>query len=89
MPKLTNWFITSDSNPYLAPELITSKLVGVVTGHDAFTDGEMVVTSPIVGSKGDLIITKSGTLYELGEVDREYENKYPGARERVLKAIKS
>lgn len=41
-------------------------LHGVVYGHKRFYNGEKITTSLVVGKKGDLVITESGTLYSLG-----------------------
>jgi signal peptidase I len=61
---------------------------GIVKNHPEFRDGDVVITSRIVGVIGDSVTTKSGTTYELGSVDESYEAEYPNAKERLLKAIK-
>ena len=88
MPKLESWsVIAGEVSPYTAPELIRPKLHGKVYGHPRFTDGDEVTTSPFLRAEGEVIITASGTRYELGEVDPQYEKTYPNARERVFKTI--
>jgi hypothetical protein len=83
--KLENWSVTCRwDQPYIAPELKTC-LQGLVYGHPEFPDGETVTTSIIkeVTVEGH-IVTKSGSTYELGEVDPAYELAYPNARQRLL-----
>ncbi len=84
--RLENWSVFSDANPYQAPELGRKYLQGYVLGHPSFNDGEHVHTTAIVAAEDGVIVTASGSRYELGEVDPGYEAQYPGARERLLKA---
>ena len=88
--KLENWCICAKrmSDAYIAPELVAVRLAGNVANHPAFKDGSHVTTSPIVAFDGDKVKTKSGSLYELGEVDPDYEKVYPNARERLFKSLK-
>jgi hypothetical protein len=87
--KLENWFLVyGDYDPYKPPECNTQHLAGKVFGNPNFNDGEEIRTSPIVGKEGDKIVTKSGSVYELGEVLPDYEKQYPGARERLFNSVK-
>ena len=48
-------------------------MTGTVCGHPTKADGHQVVTSPIRTSKGRLVTTQSGNVYELvGDPDPEY-----------------
>lgn len=85
--RIENWAVHSDGSPYLAPELHSKFLSGEVFGHPCFQDGEFVNTSPIIGTKDGVVITRSGSRYVLGAVKTDYEDAYPGARERLLKAF--
>ena len=68
---------------YTAPELVTFNLKG------RLPDGRYVRTSYIVGvTDDDFIKTKSGSIYELGEPDEEYEKLFPDSKNRVIKQIK-
>ena len=88
--KLENWSIcTPKVNPFTAPELIPQCLQGNVYGHPRFRDGEFVISSRIVGIKENLILTYSGSTYELGEPDPDYEDEYPDAKSRVLNSLMS
>jgi hypothetical protein len=86
MPKLEQWSVIDTRGPYDPPEWAQPSLTGTVTGHHRKSDGKSIVTSPIAGVENGVVRTKSGTLYELGEVDPEYEAKFPGARERLFKS---
>ncbi len=88
MPCLNKWSIGM-RNPYIAPELQTAHLQGVVTGHSRKKDGEKVVTSAIRGQRWGYVVTASGSYYDLGEVDPEYERRYPHAKERLMKSLEA
>ncbi len=55
-------------------------------GHPNHDDGKEVSTSRIINVDDGLVFTKSGSVYELGSVDPDYELEYPGARKRLLGA---
>lgn len=71
---LQNWFVRYRhlDDFYRAPELNYKVLAGDVYRHPRFPDGHPVKTSAIVGVNGRLITTKSGTVYKLGRIQREY-----------------
>ena len=88
MAKINNWsLIHMRNSEYDAPETRKVYFAGEVYGHSFFDDGERIVTSEIVGFKGNKFYTFSGTEYELGDVSIEYENKYPNAHERLMKSL--
>lgn len=63
----------------------TQSLSGQVFGNPKFNDGQFVTTSRIVGKNSqNEVITKSGNSYELGQIKRDYEAEFPGARNRLL-----
>jgi hypothetical protein len=68
--KLQDWSCWSD--PYAAPEIRTTCLVGRVYGHHREPDGKKVKTSRIVDADGRLVTTSSGTVYRLGRIDPKY-----------------
>lgn len=84
--RLENWSVVSpQTDPYKAPELCSLVLRGNVYGHPNFEDGKEIITSTIVETTDDgKIKTYSGNVYELGEVDPEYERLYPNSRERIF-----
>jgi len=62
-------------------------LHGVIFGHPKHDDGKQVRTSVIVGKVGKFIQTAGGSLYELGKVRKEYEQKFPDAFNRIMKCL--
>jgi len=75
MKRLKNWSVVFGSN-----------LHGIVFGHPKFENGTEITTSKIVGTREGLILTYSGSEYQLEDVDPEYEKAFPNARQRLLKA---
>ncbi len=73
---MEQWSLThGESNPYLAPELRTKKLHGVckerameLGGHES----EKITTSTIISYENNIVTTKSGKKYELGEPSKDY-----------------
>lgn len=86
---LENWIILSvDTDPFAAPETRTTSLHGEVFGHPGFREGQTITTSAIVGKTAkDEIRTRSGSVYTLGQVRTEYEEKYPDAKAKLLSSI--
>jgi hypothetical protein len=85
MPTINHWFIAPDkSDPYIAPELRSSRLFGYVEGHPELQDGLPIITSTIVGVVNGKVVTRSGTSYELLDPDPGYEAEFPNAKARVL-----
>lgn len=63
--RLENWGVTSHPHyPRTDP-----CLCGEMYGHPHFAPGERMTSSPIKELRGGLIVTRSGTFYELGKVD--------------------
>ena len=85
MTAINNWFIAPDtSEPWRAPELRKTRLVGVVYGHPELADGTFIRTSVIDKVEDGLVVTRSGTRYELMDPDPAYEAAFPNAKGRVL-----
>jgi len=83
--KLERWWVVSRiQGGIVPPEEPGNRLCGVVTGHHRIADGHEVTTSPVLLRRGDRVVTKSGSEYELGQPERVYESVFPGARERLL-----
>lgn len=83
--KLENWsVVVLDFSPYTAPEALPKGLHGFVYGNPKFADGDEVTTTAIVGTREGRVLTRSGSEYELGEVDPDYEAQFPNARSRVF-----
>ena len=80
--KLENWSVCSTGDMYTPPELRRPVLQGQVYGHPNFEDGAPLTSSYIVKMEGELVVTRSGSKYELGTVDPEWEKAFPNAAER-------
>jgi len=74
MARLEQWslVILGDVSGYEAPERLPRAARGRVYEREGFTDGKGVTTSRIVEMGEDYVITRSGTRYDLGEVDPDY-----------------
>jgi hypothetical protein len=86
--RIENWGITTDADPYKAPEQRKSRLCGDVYGHPNFGEGHNITTSSIVRVEAvdpttKLVYTSSGSCYILGKVAEEYEAIYPDAFNRI------
>lgn len=82
--RLENWSVVEDlSDPYMAPEL-RARISGKVYGNPKFKDGTVILISRAVGRVGNDILTQSGSRYELGDVDPEYEKIFPDAKNRIF-----
>lgn len=82
--KLENWAVVEEYEPYTASELRKARLQGTVYGHPKHDDGKRVVTSSIqkVDPVAKTVTTRSGSVYELGKVDPEWEAQFPDAESR-------
>lgn len=79
--KLEKWSLVAIGRPYDAPESYWHCLQGI---NEA---GSQVVTSSIVGCQNSHVLTKSGSIYELGEADPDYEKLYPNAKKRLFERL--
>lgn len=61
---LNNWSVISNADPYTPPEYECKKLSGIRE-----EDNKEVITSTIMSADGNKIITYSGSVYILGEID--------------------
>lgn len=74
--KLENWGLVEEN-----------KLHGQVYNHPNFENGSWVTTSRIVGVKNKIVITYSGSHYDLGKVNDEYERLFPNAANRFFNRL--
>lgn len=81
---MENWAVVRDYDPYMAPELCKTRLQGTVYGHPKHDDGKVLVTSSIqkIDPVGRTVTTRSGSVYELGSVNPEWEAQFPDAENR-------
>jgi hypothetical protein len=71
--KIDNWSVCCDNfDPYMAPEQIISSLHGTVYNHPLHTNGKEICTTSIKEVNGRMVTTKSGTVYVLGKIDKNY-----------------
>jgi hypothetical protein len=86
---IENWaVITPTPDRYAAPETLTQCLHGEVFDHPRFEDGHRVTTSSIRGkTETGEVVTHSGSIYDLGQIDEAYEVAFPGARKRLLDSL--
>lgn len=91
--KLDNWALVSIPDPYKPPETMKQYLHGEVSGNPKFVNGSSITTSRFVGiTRKDGKYygrTNSGSLYELGHVNPEYEKTYPDALNRLINRSES
>lgn len=87
--KLENWAVVQFEESYSAPELCSLHFKGFAYGHPKYEDGYPIVTTRIVSYKDGIFTTYSGSQYELGTVDPDYEKVYPNALDRVFESAKN
>jgi len=87
--RIEEWAVVHPTpDPHAAPETQTQRLGGKVFGHPRFKDGHRVTTSSIRGKNiSGEVVTKSGSSYELGEIDPGYEKAFPDAKNRLLDSL--
>jgi hypothetical protein len=54
-------------------------LSGIVYNHPSIADGRLITTTALLGKTGDLVVTKSGSVYDLRE-----SHGYADAGEKLL-----
>jgi len=94
-PIIQNWCIVgmppNGMDPaYCPPELLEPRFVGFVHGHPTRSPEKCTAVSSYTGwdeDKQEVIC--SSRNYRLGEVDPNYEEKHPNARERFIEQLKT
>jgi len=87
--RIEDWaVVTPVLDPYAAPETQPHSLSGKVFNHPRFEDGQDITTSSIVGktTEGE-VLTTSGSSYELGRINPQYEKRFPNAKKRFLGSL--
>lgn len=87
--KINNWaMVTKSLSPYHAPEQGIQCLNGNVENHPRHEPGKNVDTTEVIGQTAEsYIVTRSGSVYELGEPAPAYEKAFPNAKQRVLASL--
>lgn len=88
--RMENWgVVASVNNPYAPSWAQSRSLYGQVYNHPGFEDGEYVTTSSVVGkTKEDEVVTLSGSIYQLGQINPDYEQEFPDAKTLMLDCLK-
>ena len=78
--KIENWsIVVLNCDPYQPPETQISGISGQVYNHPTYKDGKHITTSKIEDFKDGCVVTRSGSIYELGKIDPLYAKVYPNA----------
>jgi len=93
--ELRNWSVCElpqKFDPYKAPEQQQQQktLQGQVYGHpiERHYDGKWVTTSVPVATDGvNTVYTKSGSSYELGAIDENFEAEFNNAKQRMFDSL--
>ncbi len=83
-PRLDDWYLTIENDPFKAPEQQTTFAAGAVSNHtnSKFKDGKHIVTSRVIElNVEDKFLRTRNTRYDLGEPKEEWlewlkENSY-------------
>lgn len=92
-PIVKDWaFIGAASNPFVAPELIPSRLYGKIYGSEKFPDGTNVVSSSIqrmIEEQGVIIVETRNSKYIIreNEVSKEYKEKMGNIWQKLIAII--
>ena len=84
--KLEQWSVLESFN-HVHREICFQHLYGIPNGHPRLPDGHCVTTSPVIGQRDGMVITKSGSVYELGTPAADYAARYPDAHARLFAAL--
>lgn len=71
MMKLEDWNVLEDRLVGAFTGTPTLFLHGKVFGSPNFEDGKEIRTSMLIGKEGEVVVTRSGSRYELGEPDED------------------
>lgn len=84
--RIENWSILLDfeDEEYTSPQNYFLSFAGMAYGHPKFEDGTGIKTSRIVSYKRGIFKTASGSAYVLGNVNPDYEIKYPNAYSQLI-----
>ena len=92
--EIRNWSLTAPVGiqglfgPSMAPEqVMTSRLRGEIWYRPLYADGVFLMSSPIVGLKGEDQVVTMNSAYKLCAPSPEYEEEFPNARARVLNSL--
>lgn len=78
---LDNWSLVD------YPETNRLRLYGEIYNNEYFDEGEKIITNYVVGKCRGMVQTEDGVLYDLMDVDPEYEKKFPDAYERLMNLL--
>lgn len=94
--KLENWAFVmpkdSKIDTMVLPEdfkKMECRLVGEVYGRAGSTDGRAVCTSPVREFDGKIAKTRSGSIYELGTKNKDYQHFIDACKSDEIKVLKN
>lgn len=94
LPIIDEWsvvFTPADITPYTAPEQISQSIHGRVSNHAKFSTGDSITTNSLVGKREidgeEVVVTRSGSMYRLGEVLPDYGKQFPDAKARLFNSM--
>jgi hypothetical protein len=82
---IENWFTKPGGNGFTAPEVAGITICGML-------DGKLIRTSTVRSFQGRTVVTNSGTVYHLGQIDSEFldhlkANNYPFDPENPIRLV--
>jgi hypothetical protein len=86
--RLQNWSLCArPPGGWQSPDNDGVRVFGFVFGHPRHLDGKELITSPVMRCFDNLVVTRSGSEYELGSIDPAYERRYPDALQRLFACL--
>jgi hypothetical protein len=72
MYRLEEWATVIYPDPWQPPEMQSIAIRGKIYNHPNYEDGHEIITSSIASANGKIITTKSGSIYQLGKINKEF-----------------
>jgi hypothetical protein len=83
--RIEDWTIDCrPAGPQMTEEVRALHLKGRVLNHPRYPLGGIITTSSIAGRRGHLVITHSGSIYELGRACPEHEAQFQNPVKQLL-----
>lgn len=85
--RIENWSYAKGFDLCTPDKEMQGCLWGQVFGHPNHYEGENIRTSRVVAIENGMVVTFSGSRYELGEPSPDYEKAFPNCKARLLGQI--
>ena len=86
--KIEDWTVVPlPANAWTADQVRPLHLVGRVSHHPHWPVGGVATTSQVIGRRGDRIVTRSGSVYELGKASAGCEAQFPDVLKRLFQTL--